>query len=85
MIVSKRLLLTRRRNASVVKLSYSKHPYSIIVEQSSGHQIRFKKPESVRLKRMPTRRYYNTKRRRNKNVGRLRRLRRPACWRKESV
>jgi len=69
----------------MVKLSYLKHPYSIMVEQSSGYQIRFKKPESVRLKRMPTWRHYNTKRRRNKNVGRLRRLRRPVCWRKGSV
>ena len=81
-------MLTRRRNASVVKPFYLKHPHSTTVEQSSGHQIKFKKPESVKLKRMPTRRYYNTKRRRNKNVRRLRRLRRlrrPVCWRKGSV
>jgi len=76
-IVSERLLLTRRRNASVVKLFYLKHPHSTTVEKSSGHQIKFKKPESVKLKRMPTLRHYNTKRRRNRNVRRLRRLRRP--------
>ena len=77
MIVSKRLLLIRRRNASVVKLFYLKHPYSIMVEQSSNYQIKFKKPKSVKPKRMPMRGHYNTKRRKNKNVRKLRRLRRP--------
>jgi hypothetical protein len=69
----------RKRSGSVVNLSYLRQHLSTMVGLSSGHYKRFKKPESVKLKRTLTQRLNNTKRRRI-NYGRyLRKLRRRAC------
>jgi hypothetical protein len=60
----------------VVRLSYLKHLLNIMAVQSSGHQIRYRRPIINKHKRMPTRRLYNNKNRRNRYARRLRRLRR---------
>jgi hypothetical protein len=63
----------------VVKLSYLRLPHSTIEAHYSSPCRRFRRLVIARLKKMLTRRLYDTKKRRISCLKRLRRLRRLAC------